>query len=70
VVENLVVAEHGELMVVQACAVQNLPLMVGGRDFNIIRTKKNNIRYNERWSFLFNAMINNLYLRELELSRG
>jgi hypothetical protein len=40
VVENLVVAEHGELMVVQACAVQNLPLMVGGSDFNIIHTKK------------------------------
>jgi hypothetical protein len=39
--------------------------------FNIIhsRTEKNNSRYNDRWSSLFNVVINSLNLRELELSR-
>jgi hypothetical protein len=43
---------------------------VGG-DFNIIRSpsEKYNSRYNDRWQFLFNAVINSLDLRELELSR-
>jgi hypothetical protein len=38
---------------------------VGG-DFNIIRNtrEKNNARYDDMWPFLFNAMINNLDLRE------
>jgi hypothetical protein len=42
---------------------------VGG-DFNIIRnqSEKNNNRYNNRWPSLFNAVINSLDLRELELS--
>jgi hypothetical protein len=46
-----------------------VPLLVGG-DFNIIRNQKekNNNRYNDRWSSLFNAVINSLDLRELELS--
>jgi hypothetical protein len=54
---------------VQACDVGNLPLMVGG-DFNIIRSprEKNNTRYDDRWSFLFNVVINSLELIELELS--
>jgi hypothetical protein len=41
-----------------------------GRDFNIIRrpSKKNNDRYNDRWHFLFNACLDSLYLRELDLS--
>jgi hypothetical protein len=49
--------------------VGNIPLMVGG-DFNIIRSpsEKNNSRYEDRWPFLFNDVINNLDLRELELS--
>jgi exonuclease III len=54
---------------VQTCNVENLPLIVGG-DFNIIRKsqEKNNNRYNDKWPFLFNAVINSLDLRELELS--
>jgi endonuclease/exonuclease/phosphatase family metal-dependent hydrolase len=44
-------------------------LKMGG-DFNIIRSprEKNNTRYEDRWPFLFNAVINSLDLRELELS--
>jgi hypothetical protein len=43
--------------------------MVGG-DFNIIRRRKekNNNRYDDRWPFLFNVVINNLNLREIEPS--
>ena len=39
-------------------------------DFNIIRgpNEKNNDRYDDRWPSLFNAVINSLDLRELELS--
>jgi hypothetical protein len=41
-----------------------------GGDFNILRSPKeeNNNRYDDRWPFLFNDVINNLNLRELELS--
>jgi exonuclease III len=54
---------------VQTCSAENLPLLVGG-DFNIIRSphEKNNNRYDDKWPFLFNAMINSLDLRELKLS--
>jgi endonuclease/exonuclease/phosphatase family metal-dependent hydrolase len=47
----------------------SVPIMVGG-DFNIVRSpsEKNNLRYNDRWLFLFNVVINSLDLRELELS--
>jgi hypothetical protein len=47
----------------------DLPLLVGD-DFNIIRNlqEKNNDRYNDRWSFLFNAVIDSLDLWELDLS--
>jgi hypothetical protein len=57
----------GEL--VRMCDTGSTPLVVGG-DFNIIRSRSenNNNRYNDRWSSLFNAVINNLNLRELELS--
>jgi hypothetical protein len=50
------------------CGTESEPLLVGG-DFNIIRgpNEKNNNRFNERWPSLFNAIINNLDLRELEL---
>jgi hypothetical protein len=46
------------------------PVLVGG-DFNIIRcpSEKNNNKYSNRWPSLFNAIINNLNLRELQLSR-
>jgi hypothetical protein len=53
-----------------ACTIENFPLIAGG-DFNIIRSskEKNNNRYNDKWLFLFNVVINSLDLRELELSR-
>jgi hypothetical protein len=49
--------------------LENLPRLVGG-DFNIIRNlqEKNNDRYNDRWAFLFNTVIDSLDLRELDLS--
>jgi exonuclease III len=55
---------------VQACSKVSLPLLVGG-DFNIIRnpSEKNNERYDDRWPFLFNAIIDGLNLREIEMSR-
>jgi hypothetical protein len=31
--------------------------------------RKNNTNYSDRWSFLFNAVIDGLNLRELEMSR-
>jgi exonuclease III len=54
---------------VQTCSKENLPLLVGG-DFNIIRnpSEKNNERYDDRWPFLFNAIIDGLNLREIEMS--
>jgi len=41
-----------------------------GGDFNIIRnpSEKNNDRYDDRWPFLFNAIIDSLNLREIEMS--
>jgi hypothetical protein len=54
---------------VQACKGECLPLCIGG-DFNIIRnsSEKNNDRFDERWPFLFNTIIDNLDLREIEMS--
>jgi hypothetical protein len=54
---------------VQVSSGPNLPLLVGG-DFNIIRNprEKNNVRYDDRRSFLFNVVINRLDLREIALS--
>ena len=54
---------------VQACRKVSLPLLVGG-DFNIIRnpSEKNNDNYDDRWSFLFSAIIDGLNLREIEMS--
>jgi endonuclease/exonuclease/phosphatase family metal-dependent hydrolase len=54
---------------VQACRKVSLPLLVGG-DFNIIRnpSEKSNDRYDDRWPFLFNAIIDGLNLREIEMS--
>jgi hypothetical protein len=41
-----------------------------GGDFNIIRSpiEKNNSNYSDRWPFLFNAVIDSLNLRDLELT--
>jgi endonuclease/exonuclease/phosphatase family metal-dependent hydrolase len=54
---------------VEACKGGNLPLCIGG-DFNIIRnsSEKNNERFDERWPFLFNAVIDSLDLREIKMS--
>jgi mannosylglycoprotein endo-beta-mannosidase len=47
----------------------SLPLLIGG-DFNIIRnpSEKNNDKFDNRWPFLFNAIIDGLDLREIEMS--
>ena len=44
-------------------------LMVGG-DFNIMRShlEKNKENFDNKWSFLFNAVIDGLNLREIEMS--
>jgi hypothetical protein len=64
-------SEKGNFLseLVRMCGTESILLMVGG-DFNIIHSpsKKNNIRYNDRWPSLFNTVINSLNLRELELS--
>jgi hypothetical protein len=54
---------------VQACDNEKLPLCVGG-DFNIIRnsSEKNNVKFEGRWPFLFNAVIDSLDSREIEMS--
>ena len=54
---------------VRICDGETLPLLVGG-DFNIIRrqTEKNNANFNARWPTIFNAIIESLSLKDLELS--
>jgi hypothetical protein len=54
---------------VRICSKETLPIFMGG-DFNIIRSpiEKNNSNYSDRWPFLFNAVIDSLNLRELELT--
>nr|XP_034607094.1 uncharacterized protein LOC117866906 [Setaria viridis] len=54
---------------VQACRKENLPIVLGG-DFNIIRnpSEKNNERYEDKWPFLFNAIIDSLNLKEIHMS--
>jgi hypothetical protein len=51
------------------CSHEILPLLMGG-DYNILRHpfEKNNDRYNNRWPFLFNAVIDGLNLKELQMS--
>jgi hypothetical protein len=48
---------------------EKLPLCIGG-DFNIMRNslEKNNDKFDERWPFFFNAVIDSLDLREIEMS--
>jgi endonuclease/exonuclease/phosphatase family metal-dependent hydrolase len=48
--------------------MKSYPCALG--DFNIIRnsSEKNNDRFEERWPFLFNAVIDSLDLREIEMS--
>jgi hypothetical protein len=54
---------------VNMCSHENLPLVMGG-DYNIIRhpTEKNNDYYQIRWHFLFNAIIDGLNLKEIQMS--
>jgi hypothetical protein len=54
---------------VRMCSHENLPLLMGG-DYNILRnpSEKNNSNYSTRWPFLFNAVIDGLNLKELEMS--
>ena len=54
---------------VRMCDNEPLPLLVGG-DFNIMRRQsdKNTANFNTRWPFVFNAIIESLDLREIELS--
>jgi hypothetical protein len=54
---------------VHMCSHEILPLLMGG-DYNILRHpfEKNNDRYNNRWPFLFNAVIDGLNLKELQMS--
>jgi len=53
---------------VQVCSKETVPIIIGG-DFNIIRKpdEKNNDNYSDRWPFLFNAVIDALNLRVLDL---
>jgi exonuclease III len=54
---------------VRVCSKETIPIIIGG-DFNIIRRpeEKNNENFNDRWPFLFNAVIDTLNLRELEMT--
>jgi exonuclease III len=54
---------------VNMCSHESLPFMIGD-DFNIMRRseEKNNDRFNNRWPFLFNVVIDKLNMRELEMS--
>jgi hypothetical protein len=54
---------------VRACQQNPLPTIIGG-NFNIMRhsKEKNNDRFNDRWHFLFNVVIDSFDLREIELT--
>jgi hypothetical protein len=54
---------------VRTCQHNFLPTLIGG-DFNILRNskEKNNNIYNDRWPFLFNAVIDSFDLRKVELT--
>ena len=54
---------------VRTCQQNYLPTLIGG-DFNVMRhsKEKNTNRFNYRWPFLFNAVIDSFDLREIELT--
>jgi hypothetical protein len=64
-------AQKGEFLaeLVRMCENEPLPMLVGG-DFNIIRRQdeKNKDNFNDRWPFIFNAIIESLDLREIAIS--
>jgi hypothetical protein len=53
------------------CSDQRLPLLIGGY-FNIIRfsSEKNKGMRSNRWSDMFNSIINTYSLREIHMSGG
>jgi hypothetical protein len=54
---------------VRICDTESLPILLAG-DFNIFRKpeEKSNDNFSPRWPFMFNAIIENLNLREIALS--
>nr|AAR01724.1 hypothetical protein [Oryza sativa Japonica Group] len=54
---------------VNMCSRETLPILIGG-DFNILRSpnEKSNSNFDDRWPFLFNAIIDGLCLMELQMS--
>ena len=60
--------EHFLAELVSMCSHESLPILIGG-DFNMLRSldEKNKDNFETRWPFLFNAVIDGLNLRELEL---
>jgi hypothetical protein len=71
-VYGLVQAEHKSYFLsemVRVCSKEALPIIIGG-DFNIIQSpdEKNNANYNDRWTFMFNVVIDTLNLREIVIS--
>ena len=54
---------------VRICEGETAPILVGG-DFNIIRRQeeKNNDNFNARWPTIFNAIIENLSLKDIKLT--
>ena len=60
--------EHFLSELVHMCSHETLPIIVGG-DFNILRSpmEKNNDNFDNRWPFLFNAIIDGLSLKELSM---
>jgi endonuclease/exonuclease/phosphatase family metal-dependent hydrolase len=54
---------------VRLCEVETLPLLLAG-DFNILRRgeDKSNNNFNPHWPFVFNAIIENLNLKEIALT--
>src|SRR5438128_7378335 len=54
---------------VRTCQQNYLPTLIGW-DFNVMRhsKEKNNNRFNNRWPFLFNVVIDSFDLREIELT--
>jgi hypothetical protein len=53
---------------VRSCRNERLPLCIEG-EFNIIRnsSEKNNDRFDERWTFLFNAVTDSMDLCDIEI---
>ena len=54
---------------VRICGDENLPILVG-EIFNVIRRRdeKNNDNFDDRWSMMFNMIIESLSLREIVLT--